>query len=72
MDKQAQFNPLAFLASIAPDLPIYEHTKALKVLEGTITTSNGTITANHIIVTTHFPFINVPGYYFARMHHWWG
>lgn len=68
MDKQAQFNPLAFLSSIAYNLPIYENTKALEVKDHTIITTGGKITADQIIVTTHFPFINAPGYYFARMH----
>ncbi len=26
------------------------------------------MTAEHIVFTAHYPFINVPGYYFARMH----
>ena len=26
------------------------------------------INANHIVVATHFPFLNAPGYYFMRMH----
>lgn len=68
MDEQAQFNPLAFLSSIASNLPIYENTKALEIKENTIITTGGIITAAQIIVTTHFPFINAPGYYFARMH----
>lgn len=27
-----------------------------------------TVTADHIIITSHYPFINTPGYYFMRMH----
>ena len=27
-----------------------------------------TVSANHIVFASHFPFINVPGYYFLRMH----
>ena len=68
MDQQAQFNPLSFLSAISSKLTIYEDTKALEVEGHTVTTNGGHITANHIIVTTHFPFINAPGYYFARMH----
>ncbi len=68
MDNQAQFNPLAFLSFIAAGLPIYENTKALEVKDRMVTTTRGAIEANHIIVATHFPFINMPGYYFARMH----
>ncbi|HHX59524.1 MAG TPA: FAD-dependent oxidoreductase [Epulopiscium sp.] len=68
MDEQAQFNPLAFLSSIALNLSIYENTKALEVKDHTVLTTGGKITADNIIITTHFPFINAPGYYFARMH----
>ena len=31
-------------------------------------TTNGTITADNIVFACHFPFLNVPGYYFLRMH----
>ncbi len=68
MEGQAQFNPLQFLGFISKELSIYENTKALEVKDNTIITSGGAITADNIIVTTHFPFINFPGYYFARMH----
>ncbi len=65
---QAQFNPLKFLKYISSDLNIYEHTMALLVRDNTIITNRGRITADRIVIATHFPFINVPGWYFARMH----
>ena len=68
LEEQAQFNPLAFLSSIAPLLPIYEQTKALTIEQNTVTTPHGKVRADYIIMTTHFPFINAPGYYFMRMH----
>ena len=68
MENQAQFNPLAFLSSISAKLPIYENTKALEIENDTVISTGGKIKADQIIVTTHFPFINAPGYYFARMH----
>lgn len=66
--KQAQFHPLAFLQSIAKGLTIFEHTKALSVEGNRILTDHGTVTAKHIVFATHFPFMNIPGFYFARMH----
>ncbi|MFR6329665.1 MAG: hypothetical protein ACLUOI_13090 [Eisenbergiella sp.] len=39
-----------------------------KVEEKVITTAGGEVTAEHIIFAGHFPFLNKPGYYFARMH----
>ena len=65
---QAQFNPIKFLNFIAKDLDIYENTKALDIKDGVVITDKGNITAKHIVVATHYPIINVPGYYFLRMH----
>lgn len=67
-DSQAQFHPLLFLQAIAKDLTIFENTKAVDVDKNRIITENGTVTADYIIFATHYPFINVPGFYFARMH----
>ncbi|MDP4152013.1 MAG: FAD-dependent oxidoreductase [Bacillota bacterium] len=67
-DDQAQFHPLKFLYSIAKDLKIYERTRALKVEDNVVFTDRGNITADNIVVASHFPFINMPGYYFVRMH----
>ncbi len=65
---QAQFNPLKFLKAISKDLRVYERTKALEVNDGVTTTERATVKADKVVVTTHFPFINVPGYYFMRMY----
>ena len=65
---QAQFNPLKFLKPISENLTIYENTRALEIKENLVVTNGGRINANHIVVATHFPFLNAPGYYFMRMH----
>lgn len=65
---QAQFNPIKFLNYIAKDLTIYEDTTAIDIKEDTVITKHGKIKAKSIVVATHFPIINVPGYYFLRMH----
>lgn len=67
-DNQAQFQPLDFLKAIAKELTIYEHTKALSIEDQVVYTENGNITADHIIMATHYPFINAPGYYFTRLY----
>lgn len=67
-DGQAQFHPLKFLHALCENLTIYEHTPALKVEKDTIFTPGGTVTAPHIVFATHYPFVNVPGWYFLRMH----
>lgn len=67
-DGQAQFHPLKFLSAVAEELTVYEHTPVIKVEGNTLYTDHGTVTAAHIIFATHFPFVNMPGYYFLRMH----
>lgn len=67
-DHQARFNPLAFLAEMAREVEVYEQTKVLKVEGRRVETARGAVTAEHVVFAAHFPFINVPGYYFARMY----
>lgn len=64
---QAQFNPLAFVSEISKELNIYENTKVLDICENTALTDKGKITAEKIIIATHFPFINRHGSYFIKM-----
>lgn len=65
---QAQFHPLEFLKAITNSLTIYEHTEAKEIEDNRIITERGIVTAEHIVIATHYPYINVPGYYFMRMH----
>ena len=67
-NNQAQFNPLKFLKAISDDLVIYENTRALEIKENLVITNRGKIKANNIVVATHYPIMNVPGYYFMKMH----
>ena len=65
---QAQFHPLKFIKAVAEKLQIYEQTKALSVENNVILTNGGKVSAKHIVVATHYPFINAPGFYFMRTH----
>ena len=65
---QAQFHPLKFLAAIAPTLEIYEHTCIRELAKNTARTDHGTITAEKIIVATHFPILNKHGSYFLKLY----
>ena len=67
-ENQAQFNPLKFLYSVAKGLNIYENTKVKELAGKTAYTDRGKITAQKIIVATHFPFINKHGSYFIKMY----
>ena len=65
---QAQFHPMKLAAHIAEGLQIFENTKALSFLGNRVTTQKGTITAEKIIVATHFPLLNKHGAYFLKMY----
>lgn len=65
---QAHFHPLLFLEAVAKEVTVYEHTRVLNVKGNQVFTNHGAVTAEHIIFATHYPFINVPGFYFLRMH----
>ncbi len=68
LDRQARFDPLKFLSAISGKVTVYERTKALKVEGDLVLTDRGCVTARHIVFACHYPFINMPGYYFARMY----
>jgi len=65
---QAQFHPLRFIAGISAPLNIYEHTFVKELAPGVAVTDTGKITAEHIIIATHFPFLNKHGGYFLKMY----
>ena len=66
--KQAQFHPLKFAAAIAKGLRIFERTKVLELGPGTAVTNHGTVTAEKIVVATHFPVLNKHGAYFLKLY----
>ena len=65
---QAQFHPLRFLYAIASHLRIYEQTPVRELIGMRARTDRGSITAKHIIVATHFPFLNKHGSYFLKLY----
>lgn len=65
---QAQFHPLRFIGGILEGLRIHEGTRVLTVEGDRVYTARGTVRAEHIVFACHFPFVNVPGLYFMRMH----
>lgn len=67
-ENQASFHPLKFLRAVADRLEIYENTRVLRVEEGLIETERARVQANSVVFACHYPFVNVPGFYFARMH----
>lgn len=68
-ERQAQFHPLEFIREISKNLTIYEQTRVLSVNGNRIWTDRDVeVKAQHIIFAAHYPFVNVPGFYFARQH----
>ena len=65
---QAQFHPLKFLYGIAEKLPIHAHTPVVAIEKNHVVLQDGRLRADHIILATHYPFINIPGYYFLKMY----
>ena len=69
-DDQAEFHPVRYLDGIAAALsgPLHEGTMATRVHGGRVRTAVGpTLTAEHVVVATHLPFLD-RGLYFARCH----
>ena len=66
--RQAQFNPLKFLYTIAKDLSIYENTKVTELAPHKAVTKRGEISFNKLIIATHFPILNKHGAFFLKMY----
>lgn len=81
-EQQACFHPLQFLKAIAEEVKVYEHTQVIGVEEADgkqVLTCKPRgkkeggeqevqVLAENIVVATHYPVFNLPGYYFIRMH----
>lgn len=65
---QAQFHPLKFVSAIAGKLNIFEHTKVRELQGMTAVTDSGRITAEKILIATHFPILNKHGLYFLKLY----
>lgn len=65
---QAQFHPLKFITALASELSVYEDSPVTEVEDHFVKTACGSVKAGKIVFATHFPFIDFPGLYFARMH----
>ena len=65
--RQAMVHPLKLLAALAEGLQIYEHTRVWEFTPGGIHAGGHTITADQVIVCTHFPLLNKHGAYFVKL-----
>ena len=67
-ENQACFHPRKFLGALAEKLEVYEHTRVLTVEKNSLAAEGAHVQANDIVFACHYPFVNMPGFYFARMH----
>lgn len=64
----AQFHPLKFLAGAVKNLEIYENSRVLNLKGTTALLERGSVKAESVIVTTHFPLIDRRGLYFMKLY----
>ena len=73
---QASFNPIKYLEGIVKVLEkngvlIFENTRIINIEkeeEYKVSNENNTITAEHVVLATHYPIKNFPGMYFLKMY----
>ena len=65
---QAEFSPLKFIDALKGKLKIMENTKVTKIKGQKVYAGDRVFIAKDIVVATHYPIKNVPGFYFLRQH----
>ena len=68
---QAMFDPFAYLRALAGAFAalggrIHEDSRVLAVSTQSVATETGSVHAPFVVIATHFPIINFPGWYFLR------
>ena len=75
-ENQAQFHPRKYMIGLAEAIlkenKIYQHTKVTDVKKDNeqykICTENGNVYAKYVVIASHFPIVNMPGFYFGKMY----
>jgi glycine/D-amino acid oxidase-like deaminating enzyme/nitrite reductase/ring-hydroxylating ferredoxin subunit len=77
IDNQAQFHPLKFLLAVVGKITeggvrIYEQSRVVNIEEDgnyvLLTGQGKKVSANRVIIASHYPFINKQGLYFTRIY----
>lgn len=68
---QAMFDPYAYLCALADAFAlmggrIHEDSRVLAINTQSVSTETGSVHAPFVVIATHFPIINFPGWYFLR------
>lgn len=66
--RQGQFHPLKFAYALAENLNICEDTKVLELAPHRAKTNRGDISADKIVVATHFPMVSKHGSFFLKLY----
>ena len=71
--RQAMFHPFKYIngladAALRGNARIYEQSRVLHIEDGLVRTADGSVRARCIVVATHIPVINFPGWYFSRLY----
>lgn len=75
-DGQAQFHPRKYMLGLANSIikqnKIYQYTTVIDVEKNgekyKVYTDKGSVEAKYIVMASHFPIINMPGFYFVKMY----
>lgn len=75
-ENQAQFHPRKYMIGLAEAIlkenKIYQHTKVTDVKKDNeqykICTEKGNVYAKYVVIASHFPIVNMPGFYFGKMY----
>lgn len=76
-ENQAQFHPKKYGLGLCQSIlnhkgKIYENSKAININRNidsfTINTTTNSVTAKYLVIATHYPILNFPGYYFLKMY----
>ena len=73
---QAQFHPRKYMLGLANSIEkqnkIYQYTTVTDVEKNgekyNVYTDKGTVEAKYVVIASHFPIINMPGFYFVKMY----
>lgn len=71
-ENQARFQPLEFLFAVAQGLSVYERSPVTDIQRHKrctlLRTPKGAVSAKYVVFAAHYPLVNVPGWYFPRLH----
>lgn len=74
---QAQFNPFLYAQALANKIienkgKIYENSKVIDIKKEDknykIVTEDGEVQAENVVIASHYPIVNAPGFYFMKMY----